>query len=299
MAVKTDDLVKKFMGLDTTCISDALDRLGIRGGCYGITPRVLGVKAVGRAYTVRYRPCGVEKGTVGDFLDDVEPGQVIVLDNGIYEVTGGQKTAAAVGHFDFAALARASGFESVVAFNDLPAWRDGARAALSMPGPRFILLCVEPVGAEYFLDAPGPMSERLPKFQAALAAVGLAGLEQRSVQTLSGGERQRLAIATLLAQRPLLYLLDEPTTHLDLNHQLAMLNLVSRYAADGGAGFVMVLHDVNLALRYCQRALLLYGDGRWQEGPMAQVIHADALSELYQHPLRELRDGESRLFLPT
>jgi len=82
VAVKTDDLVKKFMGLDTTCISDALDRLGIRGGCYGITPRVLGVKAVGRAYTVRYRPCGVEKGTVGDFLDDVEPGQVIVLDNG-------------------------------------------------------------------------------------------------------------------------------------------------------------------------------------------------------------------------
>jgi len=56
--------------------------LGIRGGCYGITPRVQGTKAAGRAFTVRYRPCGVEKGTVGDFLDDVEPGQVVVLDNG-------------------------------------------------------------------------------------------------------------------------------------------------------------------------------------------------------------------------
>jgi 4-hydroxy-4-methyl-2-oxoglutarate aldolase len=82
MGTKEDDLVKEFGKLDTTAISDALDRLGIRGGCYGITPRVLGVKATGRAFTVRYRPCGVERGTVGDFLDDVEPGQVVVLDNG-------------------------------------------------------------------------------------------------------------------------------------------------------------------------------------------------------------------------
>ena len=77
-----DEIVKKFMTLDTTCISDALDRLGINGGCKGILPQVSGVKALGRAFTVRYRPCGVEKGTVGDFLDDVEPGQVVVLDNG-------------------------------------------------------------------------------------------------------------------------------------------------------------------------------------------------------------------------
>ena len=82
MPNQPDNLVKEFGKLDTTAISDALDRLGIRGGCYGITPQVLGVKAVGRAFTVRYRPCGIEKGTVGDFLDDVEPGQVVVLDNG-------------------------------------------------------------------------------------------------------------------------------------------------------------------------------------------------------------------------
>ncbi|OGP62155.1 MAG: diguanylate cyclase [Deltaproteobacteria bacterium RBG_13_53_10] len=82
MANTLDDVVKEFRKLDTTAISDALDRLGIKGGCYGITPRCQGTKAVGRAFTVRYRPCGVEKGTVGDFLDDVEPGRVIVLDNG-------------------------------------------------------------------------------------------------------------------------------------------------------------------------------------------------------------------------
>lgn len=70
-----------FKKLDTTCVSDALDKLGIVGGLLGIRPVVQGVSFCGRAFTVRYVPCGVEKGTVGDFLDDVAPGQVVVLDN--------------------------------------------------------------------------------------------------------------------------------------------------------------------------------------------------------------------------
>ncbi len=82
MPEKPQALVNQFKDLDTTSVSDALDRLGIKGGCAGIFPQVPGTKAVGRAFTVRYRPCGVEKGTVGDFLDEVEPGQVVVLDNG-------------------------------------------------------------------------------------------------------------------------------------------------------------------------------------------------------------------------
>lgn len=75
-------LVEAFKALDTTGVSDALDRLGIKGGCQGIVPIAAGTKAVGTAFTVRYRPCGVVKGTVGDFLDDVKPGQVVVIDNG-------------------------------------------------------------------------------------------------------------------------------------------------------------------------------------------------------------------------
>jgi regulator of RNase E activity RraA len=76
-------IVEKFKEMDSTSVSDAMDRLGMTGGCPGILPVVQGVKAVGEAFTVRYRPCGlVEKGTVGDFLDDVEPGQVVILDNG-------------------------------------------------------------------------------------------------------------------------------------------------------------------------------------------------------------------------
>jgi iron complex transport system ATP-binding protein len=132
-----------------------------------------------------------------------------------------------------------------------------------------------------------------------LAAVGLAGLEQRDVQTLSGGERQRLAIAALLTQRPALYLLDEPTAHLDLNHQMALLDLVARYAGECGAGFAIVLHDVNLALRYCHRSLLLFGDGSWREGAMDEVLNSESLGELYGHPLKELHDGTRKLFVPV
>ena len=141
----------------------------------------------------------------------------------------------------------------------------------------------------------GAIDERIAR--AALAAVGLTGLEAREVHSLSGGERQRLAMATLLTQQPLLYLLDEPLAHLDLSHQIALLELVKGYAADGRSGFIIVLHDMNLARRYCQRALLLFGDGRWKEGPSEEVLTAANLSELYGHSLRELADGISRYFV--
>ena len=78
-----DALVEAFKRLDTPSVSDAMDKLGLEAGCHGIKPVVTGVKFIGRAFTVKYRACGVvERGTVGDFLDDVLPGQVIVLDNG-------------------------------------------------------------------------------------------------------------------------------------------------------------------------------------------------------------------------
>jgi 4-hydroxy-4-methyl-2-oxoglutarate aldolase len=68
--------------LDTTSISDALDRLGIAGQCLNIKPLDHRFRLVGRAYTILYGPAGNPPGTVGDYIDDVEPGAVIVLDNG-------------------------------------------------------------------------------------------------------------------------------------------------------------------------------------------------------------------------
>ena len=143
----------------------------------------------------------------------------------------------------------------------------------------------------------GKEDERIAR--EALAAVDLAGLGSREVHTLSGGERQRLAIAALLAQQPQLYLLDEPLAHLDLNHQIAVLELLSRRARRDGVSIVMVLHDINLALRHADRALLLFGEGRTLEGPVAEVLTAESLSRLYGHPLREMRDGGARYFVPA
>ena len=75
-------IIDGFKSFDTTSVSDALDRLGIVGGLHGIRPVIAETKFCGSAFTVHYVPCGTIKGTVGDFLDDVEPGQVVVLDNG-------------------------------------------------------------------------------------------------------------------------------------------------------------------------------------------------------------------------
>lgn len=133
----------------------------------------------------------------------------------------------------------------------------------------------------------------------ALAAVDLSGFEQRDVQTLSGGERQRVAIATLLAQAPRLFLLDEPIAHLDLKHQIAMLELFSAQAKDTGAAVAMVLHEPALAWRYSDRVLLIHGDGLTECGPTRQMLTAERLSALYQYPLHALeRDGRVS-FIPA
>ncbi len=79
-----EEIINQFQALDTTSVSDALDRLGLRGGLLGLKPlRSLDGRIVcGRAFTVHYVPCGQVKGTVGDFLDDVPAGRVVVIDNG-------------------------------------------------------------------------------------------------------------------------------------------------------------------------------------------------------------------------
>ncbi len=77
-----DKNVARAARLDTTSLSDALDRLGISGQCLGIKPLDHRFRMTGRAFTILYGPAGSPPGTVGDYIDDVEPGSVIVLDNG-------------------------------------------------------------------------------------------------------------------------------------------------------------------------------------------------------------------------
>lgn len=133
---------------------------------------------------------------------------------------------------------------------------------------------------------------------AALQAVGLAGLTERDVLTLSGGERRRLAIAQVLTQDPHVYLLDEPTNHLDPQHQLDALQLF-RDKADAGAVVLASLHDVNLAVRYANRCLLLYGDGRWDLGDTGKILNPERLSELYSTPMEAVSWRALQLFIAS
>lgn len=132
----------------------------------------------------------------------------------------------------------------------------------------------------------------------ALAAVDLAELSNRDILTLSGGERRRLAIAQVLTQKPAVYLLDEPTNHLDPQHQLDALRLF-RQEADNGAAVIASLHDVNLAVRYADRCLLLYGDGRWDLGPTAEILDASRLTELYSTSMEAVDWRSHRLFVAS
>ena len=96
---------------------------------------------------------------------------------------------------------------------------------------------------------------------AALRDADAEDLAERPVDELSGGERQRVVMALALAQEPRLLLLDEPTLHLDLGHQVALVQLLARLRATRGVTVVAVLHDVNLAAGLADRVLLLR-DGR-------------------------------------
>lgn len=132
----------------------------------------------------------------------------------------------------------------------------------------------------------------------ALAEMDIDDLAERDVLTLSGGERRRLAVAQTLAQTPELYLLDEPTNHLDPQHQLDVLQ-VFRRAADDGASIAASLHDANLAVRYADRCLLLFGDGRWELGRTADILDEERLAALYATPIESVRWRSQRLFVAT
>jgi iron complex transport system ATP-binding protein len=124
----------------------------------------------------------------------------------------------------------------------------------------------------------------------ALAAVDATALSARDVTTLSGGERQRVAIAALLAQQVPLMLLDEPTAHLDLKHQIGVLQHLRTLVQAGGGAAVIVLHDLNLAARFASHALVL-GGASPVAGTVDAVMTEDTLSAAFDHPLRRLRTG--------
>lgn len=126
----------------------------------------------------------------------------------------------------------------------------------------------------------------------AMADVGVADWADRPVDALSGGERQRVRLAMALAQDTRVLLLDEPTTYLDLRHQLEVLRTVARLRAERGLTVVMVLHDLGHAARFADRIVALRAGEVAADGPPAEVVTPGLLADVLGVVGRVGRDPE-------
>ncbi|QDY70652.1 ABC transporter ATP-binding protein [Qingshengfaniella alkalisoli] len=127
----------------------------------------------------------------------------------------------------------------------------------------------------------------------ALEATGTVDLSERPVDELSGGQRQRVWIAMALAQETELLLLDEPTTFLDVSHQVEVLDLLVDMNRDRGTTIVMVLHDLNLAARYADH-LVAMSDGRLHSfGKAEDVLTEATIESVFGMPSRIISDPTS------
>lgn len=124
---------------------------------------------------------------------------------------------------------------------------------------------------------------------AALAATGITALADRPVDELSGGQRQRVWIALVLAQDTDLLLLDEPTTFLDLAHQLEVLDLLTDLNADGRT-VVAVLHDLNMACRYAHEIVAMRDGAVVAQGPPAEIVDAGLVETVFGVRARVITD---------
>ena len=133
---------------------------------------------------------------------------------------------------------------------------------------------------------------------AALAAVDLVDLVERPVSTLSGGERARALLARVLAGEPAWILADEPLAALDLGHQLALLAHL-REAADAGAGVVLVLHDLALAMNHADRVLVLDGGALAADGAPERALSETTIARVWGVTARWLGEPGARALVAT
>ncbi|NLM40853.1 MAG: heme ABC transporter ATP-binding protein [Firmicutes bacterium] len=136
------------------------------------------------------------------------------------------------------------------------------------------------------LGTPSEQDRRIA--QASMEVTGIAHLAKRLVSELSGGERQRVTIARAFAQQTEVLLLDEPTTHLDLEHQINTCQLLKERSREG-VTVVAVLHDLNLAASFCDYIFVLDAGRLREEGPPGEVFTPELIAQVFKVTVPSLR----------
>lgn len=142
---------------------------------------------------------------------------------------------------------------------------------------QMVLMGRHPHSRAFFFEG----GEDLMIAEEAMRATGVLHLAGKYLDQLSGGERRLATIARALAQRPRILLLDEPTAHLDLHHQIEIVRLIKRLNQEQGTTVILVSHDLNLAASSCHRLLLLFGGKVHRMGPPEEVIDEKTIEEVY------------------
>ncbi|WBU53944.1 ABC transporter ATP-binding protein [Paracoccus sp. SCSIO 75233] len=122
----------------------------------------------------------------------------------------------------------------------------------------------------------------------AMQECGVTAFADRLVDTLSGGERQRVWLAMMVAQEAGTLLLDEPISALDIAHQVEVLALVQRMCRDQGRSAIIVLHEVNMAARFCDHIVAIKGGGLAMQGSPADLMRPETLHKIYGLPMQVL-----------
>lgn len=138
-----------------------------------------------------------------------------------------------------------------------------------------------------------PSDEDRKIIERALVYADVNDLGDRPFDLLSGGEKQRVLIAMALAQEPKVILMDEPTTHLDANHALEIMQIVERLNHERGLTVLMISHDLNLAAEFCRRLILLDHGSVVADGTPAEVLREDILQKVYHCEMRVQSDAHT------
>ncbi|MGF6244481.1 iron-chelate-transporting ATPase [Paraburkholderia sp. GAS38] len=131
------------------------------------------------------------------------------------------------------------------------------------------------------------------RVEEAMAWTDVARYADRAVDNLSGGERQRVWLAMLIAQNSRCVLLDEPTSALDISHQIEVLGLIRSLCEKRGMTAIVVLHDVNMATRFCNELISLRGGKVLMQASPAEIMRPDSLEAIYGVPMGVLTDPQT------